>query len=239
MRTMIFAAGLGTRLRPLTDTMPKALVPVAGQPLLAHTLSTLIRQGATESVVNVHHFGEQIIDHLATHPYPIPVHISDERCALLNTGGGLRKALPLFGQEDSTPVLIHNVDILSNADLQAFYERNRQFPATLLVSPRPSTRQLIIREGRLIGWTNLTTGEVKGSLDGEQYAFSGIHLFSPALGAATMSEWPEAFSIMDYYLSICHEVEIHAEVCPDLRLLDVGKADSITQAEQFLSSLNP
>lgn len=238
MKTMIFAAGLGTRLRPLTDSMPKALVPIAGKPLLQHTLDTLTRQGATEAVVNIHHFGEQIIRYLEEHPAPIPVRISDEREALLNTGGGLRRALPLFtANEPETPVLIHNVDILSNMDLCGFYERNALYPATLLVSPRKSTRQLIVKDSRLVGWKNLTTGEVRGSEEGEQYAFSGIHLFSPALGRATMQEWPEAFGIMDYYLSVCSEVEIHVEVCPTLRLLDVGKLDTIAQAEAMLHEL--
>lgn len=234
MRIMIFAAGLGTRLRPLTDTMPKALVPVAGLPLLHHTINNLVSQGATEAVVNVHHFGEQIIDYVATHQWPIPIHISDEREALLNTGGGLRKALAQYEGDD--PVLIHNVDIFSNADLRGFYERNRQHAATLLVSARPSTRQLIVREGRLVGWTNLTTGEVRGSLDGDQYAFSGIHLFSPELARTTMASWPSAFSIMDYYLSGCATEEIRIDVCPSLRLLDVGKIDSLQEAEKFLQA---
>lgn len=236
MQTMIFAAGLGTRLRPLTDTMPKALVPVAQKPLLWHTLQRLQNQGATSAVINVHHFGEQIIQYISENKCPFPVTISDERSALLNTGGGLRKALPLFDAD--TPVLIHNVDILSDANLRGFFERNQHYPATLLVSPRPSARQLIVRNHRLVGWTNLTTGEMRGSSEGDKYAFSGIHLFSPSLGRATMSEWPEAFSIMDYYLSICDTHEIHVEVAPELRLMDVGKLDSLSAAEEFLRSLS-
>ena len=238
MKTMIFAAGLGTRLRPLTDSMPKAMVPLCGQPLLRHTIDTLLRQGATEVVVNVHHFGEQIIDYISNQEWPIPIRISNERTTLLNTGGGLRAALPLFSQnKPHSPILIHNVDILSNMDLRAFYERNATYAATLLVSPRKSTRQLVVRDGLLVGWKNLTTGEVRGSADGEEYAFSGIHLFSPELGQRTMKEWPESFSIMDYYLSICPHEPIHVEVCPTLRLLDVGKIDALPQAEEFLRNL--
>ena len=239
MRTIILAAGLGTRLRPLTDTLPKALVPVGGKTLLQHTLESLIRQGTSEAVVNVHHFGQQIIDFLREHPAEIPVHISDERALLLNTGGGIRQAITRFADKsDRSPVLIHNVDIFSNADLQGFYERNLQHEATLLVSRRPSTRQLFIRDGRLVGWTNLTTGEVRGSADGEQYAFSGIHLISPTLVENTMQAWPEAFSIMDYYLDICATHEVHAEVCRDLRLLDVGKMDTLAEAEQRLADFS-
>lgn len=239
MRTMIFAAGLGTRLRPLTDNMPKALVPVLQKPLLDHVLTRLIHQGATEAIVNIHHFGEQIVEYLEAHTYPIPVYISDEREKLLNTGGGLRKALDIFDANnkscDEEPILIHNVDIFSNADLKSFYERNKSYPATLLVSKRPSTRQLYVKDNRLVGWTNITTGEVRGSEEGEQFAFSGIHLFSPTLGRSTMQSWPDAFSIMDYYLSICADHEIHVDICSDLKLLDVGKTDSILQAEQFLT----
>ena len=99
MKALVFAAGLGTRLRQLTDTMPKALVPVGGLPLLAHTLNRLIAQGATEIVVNVHHFSEQIIAYLDKHDFGVPVRISDETARLLDTGGGLRKALSLFQVE--------------------------------------------------------------------------------------------------------------------------------------------
>lgn len=245
MRTIILAAGLGTRLRPLTDTMPKALVPVGGKTLLQHTLDTLISQGATEAIVNIHHFGQQIIDFLHNNPQAIPVHISDERNELLNTGGGIRKAIQILEATlhkeecDNSPVLVHNVDIFSNADLADFYKCNKQFPATLLVSPRPSTRQLIVRKGRLVGWKNLTTGETKGSVEGEQYAFSGIHMISPLLVRTTMDSWPPSFSIMDYYLSVCADYDIHIDVQPNLRLLDVGKTASLAEAQQMLRTLSP
>ena len=161
MKALIFAAGLGTRLKPLTDTMPKALVPLHGEPLLAHTLRRLIGSGATEAVVNVHHFGEQIIDYLARTDWGIPVGISDERDALLETGGGLRKAAPLFHEPDA-PILIHNVDILSNADLGALYAAAAPHDALLLVSDRPTQRYLLFDDDlRLRGWTNLATGEVR------------------------------------------------------------------------------
>ena len=132
MRALIFAAGLGTRLRPLTDRMPKALVPVDGQPLLWHTIHRLVEVGAEELVVNVHHFGQQIIDYLAEHEWPVPIHVSDEREALLDTGGGLRRAIPLFAERDA-PILIHNVDILSDAPLRAFYAESAAVDVQLLV----------------------------------------------------------------------------------------------------------
>ncbi|MBQ0163924.1 MAG: NTP transferase domain-containing protein [Bacteroidaceae bacterium] len=235
MRTLILAAGLGTRLRPLTDTMPKALVPVSGQPLLQHTLNALIRQGATEAIVNVHHFSRQIVSYLQQNPQPIPVKVSDESAQLLNTGGGIRQAVGLLPSDCEEGLLVHNVDILSNADLRRFYGQNAHRPAALLVSRRQSTRQLIVRDHRLVGWKNLTTGEVRGSDNGESYAFSGIHIISPTLVRTAMASYPPAFSIMDFYLSVCADVPIHVVPDPQLQLLDVGKTASLSQAADFLA----
>jgi N-acetyl-alpha-D-muramate 1-phosphate uridylyltransferase len=187
MKVMLFAAGLGTRLRPLTDTMPKAMVPVAGRPLIDIVLRHLIAQGATEVVVNVHHFAQQIVDFVKQHEWPVPVRISDETDELLNTGGGLRHAAPLFAQ-DGAPILIHNVDILSNAPIAAFYKQNLQADSTQMVSQRDTQRYLLFDDDmRLRGWTNIATGEVKSPFDHievdklQRYAFSGIHMFSPRL----------------------------------------------------------
>ena len=243
MKALIFAAGLGTRLRPLTDTMPKAMVPVAGKPLLAHTIERLVSEGATEIVVNVHHFADQIKAYLTAHDHGIPVRVSDETERLLDTGGGLRKALTLFQTEPEGPVLIHNVDILSDAPLRRFYQECRDSGAALLVSPRQSTRQLYFdRQMRLTGWQNLTTGDTRGFLPGERpgdftpYAFSGIHLFSPRLAAA-MEPYGERFPIMDFYLGECRNTPIKGHPCPTLRLLDIGKTAALKQAEDFLLAL--
>ena len=185
MQAMVFAAGLGTRLKPLTDRMPKALVEVAGKPLLWHVLKRLEQAGASRVVVNVHHFAGQIISYLEEHSFALDLHVSDESSLLLDTGGGLKKASALF--QTDRPVLIHNVDILSNVDLTGFYQK-AEGKTALLVSSRPSSRQLLFDvDMRLVGWTNLLTGEVKSpypDLDPDQcrrYAFSGIHAFSPTL----------------------------------------------------------
>ncbi len=242
MKAMIFAAGLGTRLRPLTDTMPKALVPVAGKPLLQHVVDKLLASGCTELVINVHHLAEQIYQYVEEkRNFGIPVHFSDETAQLLETGGAIKKAAPLL--QGDAPFLIHNVDILSNVNLADFYAKNKQYAATLLVSPRETQRYLLFdpETHRLKGWTNLKTGEVKSpykDLDVaqcEKYAFSGIHLFSPEL-FPRFEGWPEKFSIIDFYLSICSEVEIHADVHTDLHLMDVGKVDTLAQAEEFLAN---
>ena len=141
-QAMIFAAGLGTRLRPLTDTMPKALVRVGGEPLLHRVIMNLKAAGFERIVVNVHHFAEQIVDYLKTNDnFGLDIRISDESDALLDTGGGIRKAAPLF--DPSSPILIHNVDIFHNVDLAHFYQEAANHDATLLVSKRETSRYLI------------------------------------------------------------------------------------------------
>ena len=245
-QAMIFAAGLGTRLKPLTDTMPKALVRVGGEPLLDIVLQKLLATGLYDRfVINVHHFAQQIVDYVATRPYAPLVHFSDETAQLLETGGGLKAAAPLFTTEE--PILIHNVDILDNVDYDWFSRQHLpDEDAVLLVSRRPSKRHLLFDNSmRLMGWKNVETGEVKSpyeyvrrtglSQHGEpfnEYAFSGIHSFSPRL-FPLMDRFPDRFGIIDFYLSVCHRSAIYGCVKDDLRLLDVGKLDSLQKAERF------
>lgn len=242
MKAMIFAAGLGTRLKPLTDIVPKALVRVCGRPLLDICMARLLAAGATEIVVNVHHLGAQIIDFVASRAWPVPVRVSDERAALLDTGGGLFKASALFSGSPE-PILIHNVDILHNADLAAFYVQSANKAVSLMVSERATSRYLLFDDDlRLVGWTNISTGEVRSpypDLDVSRlhrYAFSGIHTFSPAL-FPLMSSWPSRFSIMDFYLSVCDKVDIFAYPVSGLQLLDVGKQNTLSAAERFLEGV--
>lgn len=242
MKCLIFAAGRGTRLKPLTDTMPKALVPVAGKPLLYHTICKLREAGATEVVVNVHHFGEQIIDYLAAHDFGIPIKISDEREQLLDTGGGLRKALPLFSKGDD-PILIHNVDILSDADLRTFYEKYKDEDVTLLVSPRETTRNLYFDHNmRLRAWYNNKTCTMRSPFPGtalinlNRCAFSGIHLVSPRI-ISVLQKYPDVFPIMDFYIKEAANIEIRCAFTYPLRLLDVGKQDTLAAAEKFLEEI--
>ena len=230
-QAMIFAAGLGTRLKPLTDTMPKALVPVGGQPLLWHVIMKLKAAGYERIVVNVHHFAQQIIDYLqANANFGLDIRISDERQQLLETGGGIKNALPLF--DANAPILIHNVDILSNLDLCAL----PMDAPLLVVSERKTKRYLQFDDTmRLVGWKNIETGELKGS-EGRSLAFSGIHIFHPSL-APLLSDWPERFPIMDFYLKVCGDYLIRGYEARDLNLLDVGKLDSLDQAETIIKSL--
>ena len=241
MRAMIFAAGLGTRLKPLTDTMPKAMVPISGKPLLEHVILKLKNAGFDHLVVNVHHFSEQIVRFLAEkNNFGVKIDISDESDQLLETGGGILKAKAFFDGDE--PILIHNVDILSNLDVAAFYAQavKNDALATLLVSKRESSRYLLFDDRRLCGWVNVKTGETKPQKDMEvsafdKYAFSGIHVVSPRIfEVMEQDSWNGKFSITDLYLSECANHEISAFVDENLRLLDVGKIDSLAVAEEFV-----
>ena len=245
-QAMILAAGLGTRLKPLTDTMPKALVPVGGKPLLEWNIRKLQAQGYDRFVINIHHFAQQIRDYVAQQDYAPLVHFSDETSQLLETGGGLNHAQDLFSDEE--PILIHNVDILDNVDYGWFARQHQSDEdAVLLVSQRKTKRYLLFDNAmHLMGWKNIETGEIKSpyeyvrrtglSQHGEplnMFAFSGIHSFSPRL-FPLMDRFPDRFSIIDFYLSVCHRSHIVGLVKPDLNVLDVGKLDSLEQAEKFL-----
>ena len=237
---MIFAAGLGTRLKPLTDHMPKALVPVAGKPMLEHVIGKLKSAGFDEIVINVHHFAHQIIDFLkAKDNFGIRIWISDESEELLDTGGGIKKAAPYFDE----PFLVHNADILSNIDLKAMYNYHltSSNDATLLVSPRKTVRNLLFDEGnRLQGWVNKDTLQTKP--EGfvyhpevqKEYAFGGIHVISPTLFKYMGDGWTGKFSIMDFYLKTCHEAQLGGYVKEDLQLIDIGKLDTLAKAEDFI-----
>ena len=262
---MIFAAGLGTRLKPLTDTMPKALVRVGGEPLIKRVIMNLAAAGVDRIVVNVHHFAEQIIDYLKDNDnFGLDIRISDETAGLLETGGGIKKAAPLF--DPAAPILIHNVDILSNVNLSEFYqiasrseeseggsEKGRvkseesnccgAVDAVLLVSWRKTKRYLLFNDDmKLVGWTNIETGEVRSpypDLDPKKcrmYAFAGIHALSPRL-LKMMDEFPDRFGIIDFYLKACATHNIKGYVKDDLKLMDIGKLDTLAQAEEFLKEL--
>ena len=247
MKAMIFAAGLGSRLKPLTDTMPKALVPVAGCPMLEHVILKLKASGFTEIVINIHHFGEQIIDFLKTNnDFGLTIHISDERDRLLDTGGGIRKAR-LFFENSGEPFLVHNVDILSDMNLKELYDFHMQSGsvATLLASRRTTSRYLLFNtERKLRGWINKDTGQVKpeGFHYDEplyrEYAFSGIHVFSPAVFRLMEApRWEGKFSIMDFYLATCGQTDYSGYLAEKLELIDIGKPETLARAEEFVKKL--
>ena len=238
---MIFAAGLGTRLKPLTDDTPKALIPINGKPMLEHIILKLKNAGFNQVVINIHHLGQQIVDFLAANNnFGIQINISDERDYLLDTGGGIKKASCFL--QGNEPFLVHNVDIMSDIDLKALYLHHQETNplATLLVSKRKTSRYLLFNnENKLCGWRNHETGEVKSyypDFDPAQYteyAFSGIHVLSPQI-FDWMEEWTGKFPIINFYLSICAQSNIQAYPAEGLHLIDVGKPEALAQAEGWV-----
>ncbi len=237
---MVFAAGLGTRLKPITDSLPKALVPVCGQPLLWHVLQVLRAAGYDEAVVNVHHFADKIRAYLDSRDFGMKIEISDETDLLRETGGAIKHARKLLEGES---FLVHNVDILSDLDLEWFRGQARpESLATLLVSERKTQRYFLFdNDMRLVGWTNLATGEVRSPWPGlkaeecRRYAFAGIHQISPAV--FTLFDeygYPERFPIVDFYLQACRDHEIRGVAPENLRIVDVGKLDTLQKAEEMV-----
>ena len=249
---MIFAAGLGTRLKPLTDTMPKALVPLAGKPLLQWQVEKLRDAGITDITVNVHHFPDMIIDTIRrNNGWGCNISISDERDMLLDTGGGLKKAVM------EGPILACNVDILSNIDLRTLV---REYELTgvsqLVVSERKTQRYLCFdKRDSLCGWTNIATGELKGK-DGRHLAFSGLQILNGEALRLLRQIQKDKFSLIDFYLHLCEQnhqsaitnyqspithhqspIILKAYVPLDYRMMDVGKIDQIEEAERFAESL--
>ena len=242
MKALIFAAGLGTRLKPLTDTMPKALVPIDGKPLLEHVILKLKAAGFNQLIINVHHFPDQIIEFLKSkNNFDLRIEISDERDKLLDTGGGVKNAKWFF--DDGKPFLVHNVDILSNIDLQSLYQQHLETSplATLVVSERDTFRYFLFdKEARLKGWINEKTGEVRPDhlTHTELYnklAFSGIQVLSPDV-FKLMEHFPDHFSIVDFYLRNAAQQQIKAYVPHALKMIDVGKLNVLTEAEQFVKN---
>ncbi|MDR0796590.1 MAG: nucleotidyltransferase family protein [Tannerella sp.] len=241
MKALILCAGMGTRLKPLTDSMPKALIPIGGIPMLEHIILKIKAAGFSHLVINIHHFGKQIIDFLnAKNNFGMTVDISDEQNYLLETGGGIKQASRFL--EGKEPVLVHNVDIFSNVDVQAMYHSHIQSNtlATLLVSRRSGTRYLLFNQDkRLCGWQNRETGEVKSFFPHFEpskyleFAFGGVHVISSEL-FRLMDKWTGKFSIIDFYLSVCAKYPIHFYTDNKIRLIDVGKPSGLEEAERFL-----
>ena len=246
-QAMIFAAGLGTRLRPLTDHCPKALVQVGEKPMLQHLIEKLKAAGFEHLVVNVHHFAEQIFEFLnANGNFGVKIDVSDERGMLLETGGGVRQALPMFASD--SPILIHNVDIMSDLDLLQFSQcannmwLHNRGDAVLVVNNRKTSRYLLFDNDNILrGWTNISTGAIKSPIsefDPAIYhpkAFAGIHLISPSIFPKFHS-WSGAFSIIDFYLSLAASHRIVAYDAPEgMRWVDAGKPEALEAAAAIVN----
>ncbi|MBE2207114.1 MAG: nucleotidyltransferase family protein [Saprospiraceae bacterium] len=237
MKAMIFAAGLGTRLRPLTNDRPKALVEVNGVPLLQISIEKLRLAGITDIIVNIHHFGEQIAAFLARPPFSdMNIAISDERAKLLDTGGGLRKAAWFF--DDGQPFLVYNADILTTLNLNDLYAAHTrsQALATLAVRERPASRAFLFdKNNRLCGWRNSATGAERIALANHPLhplAFSGVHVIHPRI-FELMPPPGEAFSIVETYLSLAQNEIIQGFRHDQDLWLDVGKPEQLARAQEL------
>lgn len=235
MKAMVFAAGLGTRLKPLTDSKPKALVEVRGVPLLEIVLKRLIAFGFTDIVVNVHHFADQIIDFIEKSNFDANIIISDETDLLLDTGGGLKKASVHFGNR---PVLIHNVDVISSLNLGELYQHHidNNALATLAVKNRKTSRYFLFdHSNQMVGWKNMKTNEIRMSKVGfgkfNALAFSGIHVVSPKIFDIMTGEGK--FSITDVYLNLSRSQRILGYQCESSMWMDLGNSDNLAKAEEY------
>ena len=239
MQAMILAAGLGTRLKPVTDYTPKALVKLNGMTLLEIAIRKLIDNNFRKIIINVHHFAGQIKEFLETNTFAADIIISDESNLLLDTGGGIKFAKKYF---DNTPVLIHNVDIISDLDLKDFYQYHISDDAiaSLCVSKRTSNRYLLFNnENVLCGWQDVKKEEkiiVRNEPDLEQFAFNGIQVLSPEI----INLFPDenVFSVIKAYLKIAENDDINAFIANDINWIDVGKTDSLMKAEELIKNLH-
>jgi NDP-sugar pyrophosphorylase family protein len=242
MKAMILAAGLGTRLRPLTDNRPKALVEVGGRTLLEITLTRLRAVGVSEVIVNVHHFADMVVEYLtANHNFGMRIEVSREE-TLLDTGGGLKKASHFFLEDSSRreePFILHNVDVISTIDLarmMQFHVENKAL-ATLAVQARETSRYLLFDEalqlcGRRSG-SDRTPEVVRASKQVNALAFSGIHVISSRFLGMMNEEG--AFSIIKTYLQLSAQGgRILGFRADEYYWRDLGKADSVLQAAEDL-----
>ena len=232
---MIFAAGLGTRLRPLTDTMPKAMIDINGRPVIEHVARRLIDAGATRLIINVHHYGGMIEKHVRDNDsFGVEVLFSDESDLLRETGGGLAHAAGLFRRD--APFLLHNADVISDIDLRALYSQHleRAPLATLVMMDRPSSRYLVIdQEGVFCGWGNSATGVERLAREpvGEarRPGFCGIHVISPEI-FDTIEE-SGVFSIITLYMRLATEgARIEAFRADGAQWIDIGSPEQLARA---------
>lgn len=254
---MIFAAGNGTRLRPLTDHMPKALVEVGGQPMLKRVIEKLKEAGVSEAVVNVHHFSDKIKDYLsANNQFGIKIHISDESDRLLDTGGGILKAAQWLEKREE-PFIVHNADILTDFDIAEMVSDHvsHHRDITLLCDKRITSRYLLFDKNmRMQGWTNESTGKVRpASVDAsfyDKYAFGGVHIIEPPVigylrryaseraAESVDAKDGEVFSIMDFFIEYCRVLDIGGfKPSTPYTWHDIGKPASLERANNsFLTT---
>ena len=241
MKALIFAAGIGSRLKPWTDSHPKALVEVGGKPMLAHVIERIVAAGIHDIIINVHHFADQIRDYIAKANFDADIFFSDETDMLLETGGGLRKVIDQIG---NNPVLLYNADILTDFNLKNMISVHRKSKRdiTLLTGRRSTQRYLVFNHaGNMRGWKNVSTGEVrpKDLTVKDDYmllAFDGIHIVEPSVYDLLRNFRPEntPFSIMDFYIENCNFLKIKSYKLPeDVMWFDIGKPETLKKARTY------
>lgn len=252
MKALIFAAGKGTRLKPFTDSHPKALAEVGGVAMLERVIRRLTAAGVDEAVINVHHFAPQVINFLSAHDnFGITIHISDESDRLLDTGGGLLKARQWLDTADSEPFFVHNADIVTDVSLEAMMKAHRRLgaDATLMCTPRPSSRHLYFDSAsrRLTGWANIVTRETlpPGFVPGpmmEELSFDGIHVLSAHIFESLQNYsdkiGTESFSIIPFYATMASELDIRAFTprTGSFEWYDVGTPEKLAKAEAGIAA---
>ena len=237
MKAMIFAAGKGTRLRPLTDNTPKALIKINEIPMIELVIRKLIAFGVNEIIINVHYLANQIINFLnANNNFGIRIEISDETDELLDTGGGLKKASWFFNHNE--PFILHNVDVISDIDLikMVNFHKKSNALATLAVQERKSSRYFLFnKKMSLCGWKNTKTSEKiisKHSDHLKELAFSGIHVISPALFNHNKREGK--FSIVQTYLELSKNYQITGYLHDENYWFDIGNPKNLKAAENHI-----
>lgn len=245
MKGMIFAAGLGTRLAPLTDTCPKALIPVGGKPMLRRVIERMKIAGISDIVVNVHHHADMIKEYITANDFGVRVRISDESEALLDTGGGVVKAIDMLVGDE--PILLYNADIYTTFPIWEMLSLYRGSGADviLLVDERETSRYLLVDdEWYMRGWKNVSTGEVRSPygrkvLHGcKAKAFGGVHIISPNVLYMLKEYKPQGkFSIMQFYIEMCDKLKILGYI-PDLGYcwIDIGKPDTLSKAREIATT---
>ena len=235
MQGMIFAAGLGTRLYPITKTIPKALVKVGNYTLLEHNIRKMISSGIEQITINVHHFAREIINFLQTKDFACKILISDEKQELLDTGGGLMKAWEEGLLNTKEEILIHNVDILSDTNFAEVYDyhHTQNHAVTLCVKKRQTKRYLLFDENdNLCGKENTDNGQkiiTRNYKEIHRYAFSGIQIISPKILDKITCKGN--FSIIDAYLDLSANYDINLFCDKKSKWLDVGKLEALSKAE--------
>ncbi|MBI5540973.1 MAG: nucleotidyltransferase family protein [Bacteroidia bacterium] len=242
-KAMIFAAGLGTRLQPLTLLKPKALAEIDGVTLLEYAIRNLMNNGFDHIVVNVHHFANQVVDFLKSkNNFDINISISDESNKLLDTGGGLKNASDFF--DDNRPFLVYNVDVLTDLNLRELYASHQKSNvlATLAVRNRKTSRYFLFDQNdSLCGWKNMATNEIKIKCTSisklRPFAFSGIQVINHDI-FNMMSAYDDCFSITDVYLNLCASYKIKAYNHDKSFWMDLGTVEHIKEADELLSKYN-